>query len=371
MKLTRTIVDKATAEGRDLWIWDRVLPGFGLRVRVGGSKTYVVRYRTTAGTQRTFSIGRVEIFDGPDQAREKARDALRQAKEGGDPVTDRRERRDAPTVADLAERHKALHAPKLKEGTRRNYEILWRRHILPALGSMKVADVSNSDVSSLHAAKGERPVNANRILELLSKAFEIAEDLGWRPPHSNPCAKVPAYPERERQRILTQEEIKRLLAYLDDRPICNLIRLLLLSGLRVSEWSTSRWEWVDFHRGTLTLPDSKVGGRVVHLADPVLEALRQMRNNQEWIIPTLAGTPMRYPFEHWKVIREELGLHEVRLHDLRHTVGSLAHMSGLSQREIAELLGHRQLRTTERYLHVYDDRKRQAANRAASIILGA
>lgn len=369
MKLTRTVVEKARPAEKDVWIWDSVLPSFGLRIWPNGTKVFVVRYRTQAGTQRKLTIGKADLFT-PDEAREKARDVLRQAKEGGDAVTDRRELRDAPTVSDLAERHKALHAVKLKPGTRRNYEILWRRHILPELGSMKVADVAVLHVSRLHADKGERPVNANRILELLSKAFDIAEDLGWRPASSNPCAKVPAYPERERQRILTQGEIQRLLASLDHRPISNLIRLLLLSGLRVSEWSLSRWDWVDFDRGTLTLPDSKTGARVVHLADPVLEALRNMRSNHPWIIPTEAGTPMRWPHEHWDPIRKAVGLDDVRLHDLRHTVGSLAHMAGLSQKEVAELLGHRQLRTTERYIHTYDDRKRQAANRAAGIILG-
>ena len=372
LKLTRTLVDKTQAAAKDVWLWDAVLPSFGLRVRPGGHKTYVVRYRTTAGTQRKLTIGRADIFATPDEAREKARDVLRQAKEGKDAVTDRREKRNAPTVKDLEERYTKLHAAKLKDGTRRNYEILWRLHILPELGSMKVADVAMVDISRLHAEKGDRPVNANRMLEVLSKAFSIAEDLGWRPPHSNPCAKVPAYPERERQRILTTEEIKTLLASLDRRPISNLIRLLLLSGLRVAEWSTSRWEWIDFDRGTLTLPDTKTGGRVVHLGDHVLEVLRNIdrKDGDEWIIPTATGTAMRWPFEHWEPIREKLGLEEVRLHDLRHTVGSLAHMAGLTQKEVAEMLGHRQLRTTERYIHTYDDQKRIAANRAASRILG-
>lgn len=375
MKLTKTAIEKMTPGDRDLWHWDSMLPGFGVRVFPSGQKSYVVRYRTQHGTQRKMSLGDVRVLD-PDQAREKARHALASVKAGHDPATARKDLLAAPIVADLAERHTKLHAAKLKPGTQRNYETLWRKHILPRIGKKRVADITTGDIADLHADMGERPTNANRALELVSKAFAIAEQLGWRPRNSNPCHGIPSYPENERQRILTQEEIKAVMAGMvrlrnsESTSITWLIPMLLLTGLRVSEWSLSKWEWVNFGNGTLTLPDSKTGGRVVHLPDAAIELLEQMPRHCEWIFTDATQKqPLRWAWQAWAKIRGQFGLDDARLHDLRHTVGSVGHMNGLSQKEIAEMLGHRQLKTTERYLHIYDERKRQAANRAAAAIL--
>lgn len=380
MKLTKKAVEATKPTDKEIWVWDSVLPSFGLRVHPTGTKTFVVRYRTASGTQRKLTLGRAETFHDVDQAREKARQALADARDGGDPAKDRRDKRKAATVTDLSDRHDKLHAAKLKPGTRKNYEILWRLHILPRIGSLRVADVTTADIAELHAEMGETPINANRALELIAKAFTIAEQIGWRQPNTNPCANVPSYPENIRQRILTGDEIKALLAELDDLQaktpskvhLCNLIRLLVLSGLRVSEWACAEWPWFSDNMGTLSLPDSKVGARIVHLSDAVVAMLREMHRtgHERWIIPNAEGNnPLRYPFQQWATIRKQIGLDEVRLHDLRHTVGSLGHMNGLSQREVADMLGHKQMKTTERYLHTYDARKREAANKAADYIL--
>lgn len=380
MKLTKRLIDATKPGAKEIWIWDSVLPSFGLRVQPTGTKTFVVRYRTASNTQRKLTIGRADTFDDVDVARDQAREALAKARDGGDPAKDKTDKRKSATVKDLSERHTTLLSVKVKPSTQKNYEILWRLHILPKLGSLRVADVTTADIFERHAEMGETPINANRALEVMMKAFTLAERLGWRPKGSNPCADVQAYPENERQRILTGDEIARLFAALDklqsETPtkihLCNLIRLLLLSGLRVSEWSCAEWSWYSDNMGTLYLPDSKTGSRVVHLSDAVCQLLRAMKKSghERWIIPNYDATaPLRYPHQQWDTIRKALGLNEVRLHDLRHTVGSLGHMNGLSQREVADMLGHKQMKTTERYLHTYDVRKREAANKASDYIL--
>lgn len=380
MKLTKRLIEATHPAAKEVWVWDSVLPSFGLRVHPTGTKTFVVRYRTASNTQRKLTIGRTDTFDDVDTARDLARAALAKARDGGDPAKDKTDKRKSASMADLKERHLTLHAAKLKESTRKNYEILWRLHILPKMGSLRVADVTTADVYERHAEMGETPINANRMLEVLQKAFAIAENLGWRPRGTNPCAQVQDYPENERQRILTTDEISKLFTALDDlqaktptkRHLCNLIRLLMLSGLRVSEWSCAEWSWFSDNMGTLALPDSKTGARIVHLSDAVCAMLRDMKKDghERWIIPNYDATnPLRYPFQQWDTIRNALGLDDVRLHDLRHTVGSLGHMNGLSQREVADMLGHKQMKTTERYLHTYDARKREAANKASDYIL--
>jgi integrase len=78
---------------------------------------------------------------------------------------------------------------------------------------------------------------------------------------------------------------------------------------------------------------------------------------------------LNHPQHHWSKLRKTIGMDDVRIHDLRHTLGSLGHMAGLSQREIADMLGHRKMATTERYVHGYDDRKRKNAQVAAERVL--
>ena len=78
--------------------------------------------------------------------------------------------------------------------------------------------------------------------------------------------------------------------------------------------------------------------------------------NTEWLIPNRTGSgPWHQPQDYWRRFRTTVGLQDVRLHDLRHTFGSYAHLDGgLSQREIADILGHKSLKITERYINSVD-----------------
>lgn len=382
MKLTKNAIKNITATGREQWIGDPTLPGFGVRVTPAGAASFCLRYRTEAGSTRRMVLASVDVMT-LDEARDRAREHLVSVSDGRDPARERSDPSRTKTVADLAAAHQAVHRPPvIKAGTAKNYEILWRRHIVPRIGTRRVADLTVLDIKHLHMDMAETPYNANRALEVLSMALAACEDWGWRPMKTNPCDGVQAFPEKERQRILEPAEIKRLMAACDQLDgeaysawsITWLIRLLVLSGLRSSEWSCAQWSWVNMERGTLTLPDSKTGGRVVHLSDAVLEVLRDLRQFRPhvtpWVIPNSEFSgPLRWPYEHWDMLRGRVDLGDVRIHDLRHTLGSLGHMAGLTQREIADMLGHKQLRTTERYLHSYDSTRRDNAQVAASKVL--
>lgn len=94
-KLTKTLVDKTEPTmGADTWVWDTELDGFGLRVRAGGSKTYVLRYRTADGTQRKQTIAKSTVMP-PEKARDLARKELAKVAEGQDPMAARTPKKDA------------------------------------------------------------------------------------------------------------------------------------------------------------------------------------------------------------------------------------------------------------------------------------
>ncbi len=365
-KLTKSTIDAMQASDREAWAWDSTLPGFGVRAQIGGRKTYVARYRTHDGTQRKLTIGRCTDLT-PDQARDLARKAFAAVAAGDDPTADRRERRAAPTVADLFERYMALHArPYKKPGSVRQDERNWRRFILPAIGAKKIDAVTRQDVLALHGGLSTTPVTANHVRALLSKAMNLAADWGLRT-QPNPCQGVKRFKIRQRERVLTPDELARLHAALPPGPVCDLVRLLLLTGCRLGEILTARHEWVDHQRRLLLLPDSKVGQRRIALPEAALEIIRAMPEGSPWLIPgRRRSRHMEKPYGTWYRVTKAAGLAGLRFHDLRHTAGSLGHMAGLTQRQIADMLGHASMATTERYLHGYAG----DAGRAADVVAG-
>lgn len=351
------------------WLYDTDLPGFLVLCQSSGRKSYVVRYKAPAGNWRKITLGNCAELD-PEDARERAREVLAAARAGRDPADEMSKARKAPTVDDLRERFTAEHASKLKPGTRRNYEILWRKHITPGLGArVRVADLKRSDIQRLHDAMRKTPHNANRALEVVSKAMNLAEVWGWREEGTNPCRHVVALQEQHRQHTLTDTELRRLWAELEriesggqSVPFAQAVKLLLLTGCRLGEWLGAQWAWIDWDRQLLCLPDSKTGARDVHLPDGAMTILRALPRHSAFVLPGETGGQIGGMQRAWRRIRASAGIGEVRLHDIRHTVGSLGHRSGLTQRQIADLLGHRQMHTTARYINSADEHKRETVN---------
>ena len=227
--------------------WDSDLSGFGVRIYPSGRKSYVVSYRA-AGRQRSMTLGKVGVLT-PNDARGMALEVLVAVAKGGDPAADRAAYRQAPTVADLRDRYMKEHAEirKKRMGVG-NDERMWRLHILSAIGRRKVTDVSRAEIVRLHTSMAETPYQANRMLALLSKAFQLAELWEWRPDGSNPCKQIQRYREEKRERYLSSDEFTRLadvLAQVEhertERPASiAAIRLLMLTGCRSGEIKTLR-----------------------------------------------------------------------------------------------------------------------------------
>lgn len=380
-KLTKTLVDNAKApEKGDAWLWDTELQGFGVRIQASGRKTYMVRYRVKdSNTQRKMTVARCSDMP-PEKAREQARKIFAQVAMGLDPVGDRRIEIESPTVADLEQRYTKEHAKPRKKA--RSVELddkNWRLHVLPSLGEKKVRDVKESDILALHGSLSTKPATANQVLALLSKSFNLAEKWGWRDRNTNPCHDVEKYKLKERELILSPKEIKRLNETLAtmvmdrqiERPMADLFRLLMLTGCRLREIMHARMDWIDRERCLLLLPDSKVGQRKIPLSPPCMAIISTIPAKQEWLIPGKdSDGPMITPYKAWARIKKAAGLPaELRIHDLRHTAGSLGHMAGMSQKEIQIMLGHKQMSTTERYLHGGD--AGEVATKLGNVIVGA
>ncbi|MRG74081.1 tyrosine-type recombinase/integrase [Alphaproteobacteria bacterium HT1-32] len=374
-KITKRTVDGLKPKETDYFVWDDTLPGFGVRVMTTGRKTYIIQYRDTAGRTRRKRLGRHGTIT-PDEARTDARNMLSDAARGGNPAEETRRYKSSPTVSELCERFMSEYVPaRCKQSTEKEYRRNVDLFIIPALGRMKVTDVTRSHVSELHHAHRDKPYQANRTLGVLSVMFNQAEVWGLREDGTNPCLHVRKYEEKKRERYLSSEELGRLgdtlreleLTGTESQAAMNALRLLILTGCRLGEIQTLKWEYV---RGNIIyLPDSKTGAKRVYLGKGALEVLagiEQLDGNPYVITGIKPGSHLTDMQKPWRRIRKEVGLEDVRIHDLRHTFASSAVGLGESLPMIGKLLGHTQQQTTQRYAHLADDPMQASADRVSS-----
>ena len=380
LKLSRRTVDRLSVVGKDAVFWDRDLPGFGVRVYPSGRKVFVVQCRGPAGIRRV-SLGPCGALSC-EQARRRARAAIDRIKRGeeADAAAGAAAPGRAFTVAELAERYMEAHvAVNCNAHTQGICRGSLRNHILPALGSRPVAAVGREDAEALHYALRATPRAANRALGVLSKMFALAEDWGLAPPGGNPCRFVTRYRQGMRERFLSADEYRRVgraLRELEARSALRAraaaaLRLLMLTGCRLTEVLTLRWDDVDRKAGELRLRRAKSGPRMVALTPAASRVLSELRRvpRSPWVFA--GSAPDRHLSQlttYWHQVRARAGVEDVRIHDLRHSFASRALALGESLSMIGRLLGHADVNTTARYAHLAHDAEKTAVARVAGSI---
>jgi len=372
VKLTKKVVEETKPEtARDLFLWDTDLAGFGCKISPKGKRVYVAQYRRN-GRSRRLTLGQHGTLT-IEQSRQQARVKLSRAALGEDPAAEKIDARRGPTVSELAARYLAEHAeakkkPKsLHEDTR-----LLERIIKPKLGGKKVLEVVRSDISDLHHGLGETPTQANRVLALLRKMFNLAEQWGFRPDGTNPCRHVQQFKEKKRRRFLSADELTSLGAVLakaeaeGSEPLIAIacFRLLIFTGARLAEILTLKWEFVKWELDMILLPDSKTEFKALPLSGPVREVLERLPvvQGNAYVLPGRKKGKHIVGVQHvWQRIRKAADIGNVRLHDLRHSYASVGAAAGLGLPIIGALLGHTQASTTQRYAHLAGDPLKAAA----------
>ena len=374
-RITKRTVDALVAHDRERVVWDDDIKGFGVRVHPTGRKAYIVKTRYR-GRVIKITIGTHGAVT-PSYARVRAAEIITDARAGKDPAG---RKTDAPTMRALGRRFLDEYVPAhCKPSTAEEYRRSVKLFIDPRIGSRRVPDIRRSDIAVLHHDLRDTPYQANRTLGILSKMFNLAELWDMRPDGSNPCRHVKRFKEEKRERFLSDAEYQRLGAALKEieadgsetPSAIAAVRLLMLTGCRLSEIQKLRWEHVDLEAGELRLPDTKTGAKVVYLGDPAISVLRGInrQDGNPWAVagrkPGSHLTDLQHP---WRRIRARAGLDDVRIHDLRHSFASGGLLVGEGLPMIGKLLGHTQVQTTARYAHLANDPVKSAANRIASRI---
>ncbi len=389
LKLTKAAADSTPPSTKDIYLWDANLPGFGLKITPTGHRVYLIQYRMNGrkGRTRRVTLGQHGVVT-TDAARKKAKALLAQVQLGEDPAAVLTLARQDITLSALCDRYLAEGCADKKASTLATDRSNISRHIKPLLGTLPIRQVERVDIerfqrnvaagvskADVKTRKRGRAIvtggkgTAARAVAVLGAIFTFAQKHGLRT--NNPVRGVVLFKGEKRERFLTASEFSALgkaLDALEARGTSNYaamaIRLLAMTGCRKAEVLTLQWSHVDFERSCLRLPDSKTGAKVVPLGQTAMRLFDKIKRQADcpYVFPGANGKHLVGLQKIWEGIRADAGLSDVRLHDLRHSFASMGVSDGLSLPIIGKVLGHTQVRTTQRYAHLSDDPVRLAVD---------
>lgn len=256
---------------------------------------------------------------------------------------------------------------------------LLKNHLLPRFGSCYMDEIKRADIQRMHLERrdtGAKPGSANRLLILMRYIYNLA--IRWEVGGItvNPTKNVPLMPEEnKKERYLRPDEARRLydsVCSSQNQMLRYIVPMLILTGARKREVLDARWEDFDFERRLWRIPTTKAGKpRHVPLSDGAISVLNEVphQNHCPWVFPNPeTNKPYVSIFCAWNTAREKAGLADVRIHDLRHSFASLLINSGRSLYEVQKLLGHTQIKTTQRYAHLAPETLLDASNAATRAV---
>ncbi|WP_422846966.1 tyrosine-type recombinase/integrase [Acidovorax sp. M14] len=368
--------DAVCQEGRGKTdYYDNAITGFILEVRATGGKTYSLRYRDPHGKQRQRKIGDAKsiTFEKARQAAEKLRAKVVL---GESPADDKKALRQVPTLESFIN---DKYLPHIR-AHRRNFQStisFLNHHILPRFGSLHMDGITSVMIEQAHQemrAKDYAPATANKLPVLMKIIFNLAKKQGVQGASQNPANGVALFQlNNAKERFLTGEETTRLheaLARSENTQLKHIVALMLMFGCRKRELLDAKWEDFDLERHIWRIPMSKTGkARTIPISSKALEVLQQLRRWKgcAYVVPNPETLkPFANLYCCWNTARKRAGLPDVRMHDLRHSFASNLVNAGQSIYTVGRLLGHSQVKTTQRYAHLSDSTLFAAVDVAAN-----
>jgi len=358
MKLTLSTISKIDGGGKaDYIAWDDDLPGFGLRIREGGSRNWIVQYKLGSQNRR-MTIGSTGVYSNPDAARSVAKTILARVKLGEDPAADKAQakRETGVTFAAIVERYLEVKREEIEAGAFRvsSYEAtelyLRRGYHSKPLHGMPIDKIALKDVALVLDAvkKASGATTALRVRSNLSSLFAYAIGMGLR--DNNPVINSikPALPNGgKRDRVLTEEEIAAIWRNLpEDHDFGRIIKLLILTGCRADEIGGLEWGEVDLDQAQINLQGQRTKNghaHSVHLSPLAVEQIPERRAGRDLIFGAGKGGFRGYSkrkdaldaklnfAEPWRIhdIRRSVATHMAEIGVLPHIIeAALNHLSG-------------------------------------------
>jgi integrase len=209
--------------------------------------------------------------------------------------------------------------------------------------------------------------SVNRELATLKNIFNVAlRQRRFR--GENPVSSVSFFPEQARDYVLSREEVGRLLEAADER-LKKIILIALNTGLRKGEILSLKWSQINYSDGVISFARTKsIKFLRVPMNSVVLGVLESIERKGDYVFPGRWEkghiSDSKKPFE---IARAKAGLPELRFHDLRHCAGTYMAMAGVPLTTVGQILGHRDIKTTTRYINPNDENRRKAVNALAAL----
>ena len=378
INFTKTIIDalsKPESGKRDTYHDIKTL-GLQLRVTTSGIKTFSVYRRIKGGNPERVTLGRYPDMT-IEQARKSAAEINQHIISGKNPADRLREAKREMTLSDLFQEYMERRAafnrrPDKPKATFRLYLSDWN--------ARKLSTIRHEEVDRLHKKIGRSngQVTANIVLKLLHVMFNkaINEWRIWK--GENPAHGIAKFPEQSRDRFLQSDELPRFfqsVAEEENKTIRDYVLISLLTGARKSNVLAMRWQDINFERAEWRIEETKNGTpQTVALSLEAIEILqnRKPSNDAVFVFPGSGKTGhLMEPKKGWKRILERAGIDNLRLHDLRRTLGSWQAKIGASLAIIGKSLNHKNQNTTAIYARLDLDPVRDSVNKATSAMMTA
>ena len=373
---TRIAALKAPPQGKRVYYYDTKTPHLAVCVTGTGAKSFYL-YRKIQGRPERINLGRFPTMT-VEQARNAAEKHNGRVAEGENPAESKRQARRVQTLEELYQKYRAQHlVPEGKQT--KNPDSYWKLYLSP-WGRKKLSAITHRDVKNLHStiAVDKGNVTANRTYQLLRAMYNMAaywEDYTGE----NPASRIKRKTEHARKRFLHPDEMPAFFKALADEPndtFRDFVLTALFTGARRGNVQAMRWEDVHLERATWEIPETKSGEpHTLPLSPEAVAVLRTRKARSragEWVFPSygVSGHLME-PKRAWGALLKRAGIKDLRMHDLRRTLGSWQAATGSSLPIIGAMLGHRNVATTAIYARLNLDPVRESVNTATKAIVEA
>ena len=355
---------------------DTKTAGLQIRITSQGVKTFSVYRRIKGGNPERITLGRYPDMTIEQARREAARIAV-DISDGKNPAEVKRGHKAELTFNDLFTDYMERHS-KPRKKTWHEDESKFKTYLERSIGRKKLSTIDRRDIALIHSniTKAGHSTTANRVLALTSSIFGWAISAGlWG---SNPVIGIKRNKENSRDRFIQGDELPRFFKALTEEPnatIRDYILISLLTGARRSNVLAMRWQDISFERAEWRIEVTKNGTpQTVALSPEAVEILKNRKplDSSIFVFPGNGKSGhFEEPKKGWKRILEHAGIEDLRIHDLRRTLGSWQAKTGASLAIIGKSLNHKNQSTTAIYARLDLDPVRDSVNKATNAMLTA
>lgn len=366
------------ASGKRDYYKDSKVSGLEIMVTDKGNKSFKVTKK------KNGRIIRVTIGTYPDitieNARKEALNIIAQIAQGINPNEEKHKVRSEVTFGEMFYQFMERYSKKYKKSWK--YDEREINKFCTHWFKRKASSISKQEIQQFHEKIGDLNgrIQANRLLERIRAIYNKNIEWGWD--NSNPTVGIKKFKEKSRDRFLQADELPKFFEALsleENDTARDYILVSLLTGARKSNVLAMKWEEINFQTRVWRIPDTKNGEPlVIPLTDQVIDILnrRKVDNShknlpsKEFVFPSNSSSGhLVDPKKAWKRILEKAGIADLRIHDLRRTLGSWQAATGATTAIIGKSLGHKSMEATRVYERINIDPVRDSIERATKAML--